>query len=73
MSTVEEIEAAVRSLPMEKQFELAQRLHDVLWDVWDSQIEDDAKSGRLDHILREVEMDISSGKTKPLDEVLDNS
>ncbi len=73
MSTVEEIEAAVRSLPMEKQFELAQRLHDVLWDVWDRQIEDDAKSGRLDHILGEVEADITSGKTKPLDEVLDNS
>ena len=73
MSTVEEIEAAVRKLPSEEQYRLATRLQDVLWEAWDRQIEEDASSGRLDHIISEVEADIAAGRTRPLDELLDNS
>ncbi len=73
MSTVEEIEAAVRKLSAEEQYRLARRLQDVLWEAWDRQIEEDARSGRLDHILAEVEADIAAGRTKPLDEIVDDS
>lgn len=73
MGTVEEIEAAVRKLPAEEQFKLAKRLNDVLWEAWDHQIEEDASSGRLGHIVPEVEADIAAGRTKPLDELLDDS
>ena len=65
MSSVEEIESAIRKLPSEDQYRLAQRLQDVLWDAWDSQIEEDSKAGRLDHILAEVEADIAAGRTRP--------
>lgn len=34
MSTVEEIEAAVRKLPAGEQYRLAKRLQDVLWEAW---------------------------------------
>ena len=73
MSTVEEIEAAVRGLSATDQARLAQRLQNLLWEAWDLQIEEDAKAGRLDQVLAEVEADIAAGRTKPLDEILDNS
>jgi hypothetical protein len=73
MSTVEEIEAAVRGLPATDQARLAHRLQDILWEAWDHQIEEDARSGRLDHVLAEVDADIAAGRTKPLDEVVDDS
>ena len=73
MSTIEEIEAAVRDLPAHEQVRLAKRLGDLLWEAWDRQIEEDARTGRLDHILTEVEADIAAGRTKPLNEVFDHS
>ncbi len=73
VSTIEEIEAAVRKLPAEDQYRLAQRLQDVLWEAWDRQIEEDARAGRLDSLLAEVEADIAAGRTKPLDEIVDHS
>jgi hypothetical protein len=39
-------------------------------DVWDRQIEVDAKAGRLDHLWQTALEDIEAGRTKPLDEVL---
>ncbi len=73
MSTVEEIESAIRKLPSADQYRLAQRLQDVLWEAWDRQIEKDSQSGQLDHILAEVDADIAAGRVKPLDEILDHS
>ena len=73
MSTIEEIEVAVRQLPVDDQIELARRLRDLLWETWDHQIEEDAKSGRLDPHIAEVESDIAAGRTEPLNEVLDDS
>jgi len=43
-------------------------------DTWDKEIEQDSQDGGpLSSVLNRVRMDIASGKTKPLDEVLDNS
>jgi len=43
-------------------------------DEWDKEIERDSHvGGALDPILRRVRADIASGRTKPLDEVIDNS
>ena len=72
MTTLEEIESAIRKLPSEEQYRLAQRIQDVLSDAWDRQIEEDSEAGRLDQILTEVEDDIVARRTKPLDEILDN-
>lgn len=43
-------------------------------DEWDKEIERDSQDGgSLSSVLNRVRTDIASGKTKPLDEVLDNS
>ena len=73
MSTVEDIEAAIKKLEFQAQWHLARRLHDRLWDAWDTQIEADATLGHLDPLVAEVERDIAAGRVKSLDEVLDNS
>ena len=42
-------------------------------DRWDREIEKDSlPGGRLDAVLRRVRSDIAAGRTKPLDEVIDN-
>ena len=43
-------------------------------DDWDKEIARDSQSGgRLEGVLERVRKDIAKGRTKPLDEVLDNS
>jgi hypothetical protein len=43
-------------------------------DEWDKEIERDSReNGPLSPLLNRVRADIASGKTKPLDEVIDNS
>lgn len=43
-------------------------------DDWDQQIGRDSQpGGRLDIVLQRVRRDIAAGRTKPLDEVIDNS
>ena len=42
-------------------------------DEWDQQIARDSQPGaKLDEILKRVHEDISTGKIKPLDDVIDN-
>ena len=73
MSTVDEIEAAISNLPPQD----VARLRDWLLERdnlrWDKQIEEDAASGRLDHLIKEIESVIASGRTKPLNEVINGS
>jgi hypothetical protein len=70
MSTVDEIEAAISNLPPQD----FARVRDWLLERdnlhWDKQIEEDSASGRLDHLIQEIERDIASGNVKPLDEVI---
>ena len=43
-------------------------------DDWDKEISRDSQpGGRLETVLDRVRKDIAEGRTKPLDEVLDNS
>ena len=43
-------------------------------DAWDKEIERDSQSGgRLSSILDRVRADIAAGRTKPLDEIIDNA
>jgi hypothetical protein len=72
--SVAEIIAAVKGLSPDEKGELLDRLREVDFeDAWDRQIEVDAKAGRLDHLWQQALVDIEAGRTKPLDEVLDNS
>ena len=74
MSTVREIIEAVKSLGVEEKGEFLMRLSEVDFDdAWDPQIAADAEAGRLDHLWQQSLQDIHAGRTKPLDEVLNDA
>ena len=70
MSTVAEIIDAVRNLNERERGEFLDRLREVDFDdAWDRQIAEDAKAGRLDFLLKELDEDITAGRVRPIDEV----
>ena len=74
MSTVTEIIEAVKSLGADEKGEFLTRLSEVDFDeAWDRQIAADAQAGRLDPLWQEALEDVQAGRTKPLDEVLNDA
>jgi hypothetical protein len=74
MSTVVEILEVVKHLPEEKKGEFLDGLREIDFeDVWDRQMDADPKAGRLDPLWREALKDIEAGRTKSLDEVINDS
>lgn len=65
MSTVTEIESAIRGLPKDEFWKLAEWFDEVKEDAWDKQIEADAKEGRLDFLFDEADAARKAGTTKP--------
>ena len=66
MSELEELEKRIRNLAPE---DLAKfRAWFVEFDhvLWDRQIESDAKSGKLDHLVNEARTDYKAGKAKKI-------
>jgi hypothetical protein len=72
VTNIQQIEQAIAKLPREDFFELVRHLRARHEDEWDRQIEEDATAGRLDPLWAEAEKEISAGKAKPLDELLDD-
>ena len=72
MRSLSEIQAEIEKLSRAEQRMLAQWFAEIQADAWDAQIEEDVNAGRLDHLIAQAEADIAAGRTKPLDEVLDN-
>ena len=64
--SVQELEAAVSQLSPEDLARFAEWFENYKADEWDRQIEDDAETGRLDHLMREAEEDIAAGRVRPL-------
>lgn len=74
MSTVTEIIEAVKSLGVEEKGEFLARLSEVDFEeAWDLQITGDAEAGRLDNLWQQALEDIKAGRTRPLDEVLNDA
>lgn len=74
MSTVVEIIDAVKNLDEQERGEFLEKLTEIDFDdAWDRQIEADAKAGRLDHLWGQALEDIDAGRTKPLDEILNDT
>jgi hypothetical protein len=72
--SVTEIIDAVKELSDSEKGEFFDRLNEIDFeDAWDRQIEADAKAGRLDPLWQQALEDIEAGRTRPLDEVLNNS
>ena len=73
MSTVAEVIDAVRHFTDDEKDEFLAELREVAFeDAWDRKIEADAKAGGLDALWEEAKQDIAAGRTKPLDELLDD-
>jgi len=51
---VDEIKAAIESLPEKEFIELRHWFSEKDWQKWDGQIEVDSESGRLDFLVREA-------------------
>ena len=71
MSTVKEIESAITQLEPKDVHAVADWLQEYREELWDRQIEADAKAGRLDKLADEAVEDYRAGRVKPLDEVID--
>lgn len=54
MSTVTEIREAIRKLPAEQAWQLANELREYLDDLWDNQFEEDVIAGRLDNFIAQA-------------------
>ncbi len=63
---VKEIETAISQLPPSQVAALAKWFENFQAQVWDKQLEQDVKSGRLDALLEEAERDFASGRCEPL-------
>jgi predicted HAD superfamily phosphohydrolase YqeG len=66
MSTVQEIETAIQKLKPEEIHEVADWLQELREELWDKQIDADAKAGRLDKLMEEAKQDYLAGRCKPL-------
>ena len=66
MTKLEKIEQDIASLTPGEVAKLARWFAEFQADVWDKQIEDDAKSGRLDKLADQALASHHAGKTRPL-------
>ena len=55
MTKVEEIQAAIETLPEEEFARLRQWFSERDWEKWDGQVEEDSKSGKLSFLVGEAE------------------
>jgi len=66
MSTVAEIEKAIQKLTPQEIKAVADWLQEFREEMWDQQIEADAKAGKLDKLMEEAKQDYRAGRCKPL-------
>ena len=66
MSTVKDIESAIAQLAPKDVHAVADWLQEYREELWDRQIEADAKAGRLDQLMEEAKQDYQAGRCKPL-------
>lgn len=64
--SITEIEQAITELSPEELAHFRAWFDEYYAQVWDEQIEKDAKSGRLDRIISEVDEEYDAGLSKPL-------
>lgn len=73
MTSLTEIETAIKSLPESDVRKLSAWLQEYVAVQWDQQIEADFASGKLDHLIAAAEADIAANRVKELNEILYNN
>jgi hypothetical protein len=66
MSTIQEIEAAIRNLPPERLAELRAWFAEFDAEAWDRDFEEDVAAGRLDELADEALRDLREGRCTDL-------
>jgi hypothetical protein len=66
MRKVEQIEQQIRELSAGEFSELRDWVLEQDWKAWDSQIESDVRSGKLEKVIAEADADYKAGRTRPL-------
>ena len=64
--SVQELEENVAQLSRPELSAFARWFEEYLADEWDRQIEEDARSGRLDKLMQDATDDIKAGRFTPL-------
>ncbi len=64
--SITEIEQAITELSPEEFARFREWFEEYCAEVWDKQIEADAKSGRLDKLIAEANDEYNAGLSKPL-------
>jgi hypothetical protein len=64
--SINEIEQAITELSPEELARFREWFDEYYADVWDKQIEADAKSGRLDKLIAEADEEYDAGLSNPL-------
>jgi hypothetical protein len=63
---IKEIESAISQLPPAELAELAKWFAEFHAQIWDEQLEQDVKAGRLDALIKQAEQDFEQGQYEPL-------
>ena len=63
---VKDVELAITQLPTKDLAELAAWFAAYTAEMWDQQIEQDLRAGRLDALLKEVDEEYEAGLSQPL-------
>ncbi len=66
MMTPEQIRAAIEALPIDQRWELSMWLSKTLNELWDREMEEDAKSGKFDEIIKEVDAEMETRRQRKL-------
>ena len=66
MATVKELQQAILNLPEEEYAELLHWLHELDWEKWDRELEEDVRAGRLDALAAEALEAEAKGNLKAL-------
>ncbi|MGA2062922.1 MAG: hypothetical protein ABSG67_20810 [Thermoguttaceae bacterium] len=64
MTSIEQIEQAVASLPLDEYRQFRNWFIERDWAAWDQQIEADSISGKLDFLMREAEEEKQQGRLR---------
>ena len=54
MSTIQQIKQAILNLPKAEYAEILEWLHELAWEEWDREFEEDVKAGKLDFLAAEA-------------------
>ena len=66
MTRLEQLERSVAALSDDELRRFSAWFDEMRWQRWDSRLENDVRTGRLDRLIADAKAEIAAGKTRPL-------